>query len=202
MLNLPNRRPNPDVKVYSSRVPTPDEMVIIPLTLLRAATKVSGLLNSTVDEMWAISGDIGELMQGVNVEADHLEILTTTKGCDDICRELEEYVTLKPAVAEKKVERDADVDGKMMPVRTKSYYAELSIDGVKLEVYGDTQIKVGEWEWGDPLFFTPEFTYVSGGKIPLVPLSLYSELDLGLGWLDHVSLITDAVMQKHHQHPG
>jgi len=200
MLNLPNRRPNPDIKVYSSRVPTPDEMVIVPAALLRTGTAVTERLNNSVDEMWGLSGDIGELMQGVNVNADHLEILTTAKGCDAICTELGEYVTLKPATTEKKLDREADVEGKMMPVYIKSHYAELVIEGVKLEVYGDKQIKVGEWEWGDPIFFTPEYTYVSGGKIPLVPLSLSSELDIGLGWLDRVSLITDAVIQKHHQH--
>ena len=200
MLNLPNKRQGPVISVIPSRVPTPDEVVIVPPQILKVATTVSNRLTPNVHAMWAFGGDIGEQLLGVNVNSDHLEILTTTSGCEEICEELSECVTLKPATAEKKLDREADVEGTMLPVHIKSHYAELTVDGVKIEVYGDKQIKVGEWEWGDPIFFNADYTYVSGGKLPLVPLSLNSELDIGLGWMDRVSKISDAVIQKHHNH--
>ena len=113
---------------------------------------------------------------------------------------LKDNVTRAPAMDEKKLTREADVDGNMYPVYIKSHYAELTLDGIRVEIYGDEQIKVADWDWGDPLDFTPEYTFLSGSKLPLVPLSLKSELDVGLGWLDRVSLISDAILQKHHNH--
>jgi hypothetical protein len=175
-------------------------MVVISQPLLKAATRLAASLKNNVAAKWALGGDAGETMTGVNVDSDHLEILTTKEGCEEICNVLKDYVTRAPAMDEKKLTMDADVDGKMYPVYVKSHYAELTLDGVRVEVYGDEQIKVGEWDWGDALDFTPDYTYLSGGKLPLVPLSLKSELDVGLGWLDRVSLIADAILSKHHDH--
>lgn len=186
--------------MYSSRVPKPEEIVLVPQPILKTSMKVLDRLKDNVRAKWAVGGDAGEVMSGVNVTPEYLEILTTKDGCDEICKELAEYQTLAPSVVERKLSKEADIDGKMLPVYTKSYYAELTIDGVKVEVHGDEQIKVGEWEWGDPLDFTPDYTYIPGGKLPLVPLSLKSELYIGLGWLDRVRLVSDAVLAKHHGH--
>ncbi|MDA4135786.1 MAG: hypothetical protein OK449_02145 [Thaumarchaeota archaeon] len=157
-------------------------------------------MSKAVAAKWAIGGDAAEIMLGVNVEADYLEIFTTKEGCDEIRQALADYQTLAPEMVQKKLARGADVDGTVYPVYNRSYHAEFTVDGVKVEVHGDLQFKVGEWDWGDSLDFEPTFTYISGGKLPLVPLSLKSELDLGLGWLDRVSLISDAVLKKHHSH--
>jgi hypothetical protein len=200
MLNTPGRGPAPDIKVFPSRVPRPEEIPLCPQPILKASMKILERLNGKVQGKWAVGGDAGEVMTGVNVTPEYIEILTTKEGCDEISKLLADYQKLAPAMAERKLPREADIDGKMLPVFIKSYYAEFAIDGTKLEVHGDEQIKVGEWEWGDPLDFTPDYTYIPGGKLPLVPLSLKSELDLGLGWLDRVKLISDAVLMKHHGH--
>jgi len=200
LLNAPRKNPNPDIKIIPSRVPRPEEVPIVSPKLLRAATIVLEGLQNNIPAKWAVGGDAAELMMGVNVDADYLEILTTKEGCDEISSQLSEYLTLAPGMVEKKLSRDADVDGKMLPVYTRSYYAELTVEGTKVEVHGDEQIKVGEWDWGDPLDYAADYTYIQAGKLPLVPLSLKSELDLGLGWLDRVKLISDAVLQKHHDH--
>jgi hypothetical protein len=200
LLNAPRKDPAPEIKVISSRVPSPEEVVLVPPQILKTATKLLGLVNGNVKAKWAISGDAAEVMMGVNVNADYIEILTTKEGCDEIDKILVDYRTLAPAMVEKKIPRDADIDGKMLPVFIRSHYAEFGIDGVKVEVHGDEQIKVGEWEWGDALDYTGDYTYIPGGKLPLVPLSLKSELYLGLGWLDRVTLVSDAVLQKHHGH--
>ena len=166
--------------------------------VLKAVIKVGTALKD-VHAKWAIGGEAGEIMRGVNVHTDLLEIVTTREGTDEICRAMADSVTLAPAVAEQRSERDADVEGKMLPVYFRSYYAELTVGGVKVKVLGDEQIKVGEWDWGDPLDYAPDHVYVVGVKVPLVPLRLKSELDLGLGWLDRVELISDAVMRSHHR---
>jgi hypothetical protein len=182
-----------------SKIPKPEEIVMLSQPVLKGIIKIGGALKD-INAKWGVGGDAGEIMKGVNVQTEIIEILTTKEGAEEICKAMSQYLTLAPSPAEQKLGRDADVDGKMMPVFIKSNYAELTVDAVKVKVYGDEQIKVGEWEWGDPLDFQPDYVYVVGTKVPLVPLRLKSELDLGLGWLDRVELISDAVMRSQHRH--
>lgn len=182
-----------------SKVPKPEDIVILSQPVLKALVKLADGLKD-VPAKWAVGGDAGEIMKGVNVRTDFIEILTTRDGADQIYMAVPEWQSLAPAEKEEKVPRDADVDGKMLPVYVKSRYAELTVGGVRVRVYGDEQIRVAEWEWGDPLDFEPEYVYVIGTKVPVVPLRLKSELDLGLGWLDRVELVSDAVVRSQHRH--
>ena len=200
MLNTPNGAPGPRIDVYSSKVPEPKDVVLVPQPILRTASKILEKFKGGIAAKWAIGGDAGEVMLGVNVTPEHIEIITTKEGCEEIVKALAEYQPSAPVMVEREHPRKAEIDGAMLPVYTRSYYSELRIDGVKVEVHGDEQIKVGEWDWGDPLDFKPEYAYIAAGKLPLVPLTLKSELDIGLGWLDRVKLISDAVLQKHHSH--
>jgi hypothetical protein len=199
LLNIPGGNPKPDVPILGSRPPRPEEIVILSQPVLKAVIKIGDSLKG-VHANWAVGGEAGEIMKGVNVHTDEIEILTTKEGTEEICQTMSEYVTLKPALVEQKLSREADIGGKMLPVYVKSHYAELTVGGVKVKVYGDEQIKVGEWEWGDPLDFEADFAYVIATRVPIVPLRLKSELDLGLGWLDRVELISDAVMKSQHRH--
>jgi hypothetical protein len=196
LVNIPGRQ-NLDITVFEGRVPKPDEVSVLNPILLKTVIMLGGELKGLIAK-WAIGGDAGEIIKGVHVKTDYLEILTTKEGCDEICKLLAGYVTLPPAEAEKRLPREADVDGKMLPVYVKSHYAELTIDKVKVEVHGDEQIKVGEWEWGDALDFEPDYSYIVSKRVPIVPLRLKQELDLGLGWLDRLELIADAVASGQH----
>lgn len=199
MLRIPGDKAKPDVPILGSKPPKPEEIVMLSQPVLKAVIKLGEDLKD-VKAKWAIDGDAGEIMLGVNAHTDLIEIITTKEGTQEVCTKMARYQTLPAGAAEQKAEREADVDGKMLPVYVKSNYAELTIDGVKVKVYGDEQIKVGDWDWGDPLDFEPTFVYVVGTRVPLVPLRLKSELDLGLGWLDRVELISDAVMRAQHRH--
>ena len=57
------------------------------------------------------------------------------------------------------------------------------------KVHGDLQFKVDDWDWGDVLEFDPEYVYVVGAKIAVVPLSVKYELYRSLGWIDRVEKI-------------
>jgi hypothetical protein len=196
LVNIPGR-PSLDIPVYDGKVPKPEDVTVLNPTLLKTVIMLGGALKD-MKAKWAIGGDAGEIIKGVHVKTDHLEILTTKEGCDEVCGLLAQYVTLQPAEKEVKLPREADIDAKMLPVYIKSHYAELTIDKVRVEVYGDEQIKVGEWEWGDPLDFIPDYSYIVNRKVPIVPLRLKQELDLGLGWLDRLELIAIAVASGQH----
>jgi hypothetical protein len=137
---------------------------------------------------------------GVAVKPDHLEILTDRAGSEEISVKLRQYQTLPLKEAEKKLPREANIEGKMYPVYIRSSYSEYAVEGARIEVYGDLQIKVGDWEWGDPLDFDPVSTSVVGTEVPVVPLSLNSELNLGLGWMDRFQLISDTIMRSQHEY--
>ncbi len=121
-------------------------------------------------------------------------------GSEEFSIKLLRYQTLPLKDTERKLPRGADIEGMMYPVYIRSSYSEYGVEGVRIELYGDLQIKVGDWEWGDPLDFDPVSVSLVGTEVPVVPLSLSSELDLGLGWMDRVKLISDAIMRSHHGH--
>src|SRR5713101_4984176 len=155
------------------------------------------LMDST--NKWALGGDVAEVISGVNVRPDHIAILTTKEGCDEVTRKLAKYQLEPPRIVEKELERDAEVDLKPHKVRIKSYTSRFNVEGCRLDVHGDLQIKVGDWDWGDPLDFDPDYVYVVGVKVPVVPLEMKLRLYRGLGWYDRVSKIHAAMARRHHK---
>ncbi len=197
-LNVPNNPKLATVPVLESRVPKPDELVVLSKPLLNATIKTGELLRDSPTK-WAFAGDIGEILFGVNVRPDHLTILTNRDGCDEIFKRLTRFQTETPSTIEERLERSAEIDPKPQPVSIRSYRSRFEVEGQRLDVRGDLQIKVGEWEWGDPLDYEPQYVYVVNIKVPVVPLELKMELYMGLGWFDKVKKINVAMAQKHHK---
>jgi hypothetical protein len=146
-----------------------------------------------VEAKWAIGGDAAEVICGVNVKPDRVTIVTTAEGCDEICSSLVRYQKRHPETREVTLERRADISGKFYPVQVRSRFGELKLEGSKVEVHGDVQIKVGDWDWGDSIDFEPNYVNVVGRKVPTVPLQLKTELYMGLGWLDRIEVMTKSL---------
>jgi len=184
--------------VIESRIPKPEELVVLNKPLLDATMAVGKALEGSSNK-WALSGDVAEIISGVNVQPDHIEILTTKEGCEEIATKLESYRAAAPALIERQLEREARVGLKLYPVKIQSYLAQFNIGGSKLDVHGDLRIKVGEWDWGDPVDYEPDYVYVVGVKVPVVPLQLKSEIYNGLGWRDRATKIHEAVVRSRHK---
>jgi hypothetical protein len=180
-----------------SRIPKPEELAVLNKPLLDATIMIGRALIDCTNK-WAVGGDVGEVISGVNVQPNHIAILTTVEGCDEIGRKLAKFQIESPHTNERELERDAEVDLKLLKVRIKSYAARFDIEGSRLDVHGDLRIKVGDWDWGDSLDFDPDYVYVVGVKVPIVPLKMKSELYTGLGWMDRASKIHEAVMRSRH----
>jgi hypothetical protein len=180
-----------------SRIPKPEELVVLSKPLLDATIMIGKALMDSTNK-WALGGDVAEVISGVNARPDHIAILTTKEGCDEVTRKLAKYQLEPPRIVEKELERDAEVDLKPHKVRIKSYTSRFNVEGCRLDVHGDLQIKVGDWDWGDPLDFEPDYVYVVGVKVPVVPLRMKSELYTGLGWTDRAAKIHEAVMRSRH----
>jgi hypothetical protein len=196
-LRLSDKPKSIDILQFESRIPKPEELAVLNKPLLDATVILGKTLTSCTNK-WAIAGDVAEVISGVNVQPDHIAILTTTEGCDEITKKLAKFQTEPFRTVERELERDAKVDLKLLKVRIKSYVARFDIEGSRLDVHGDLRIKVGDWDWGDPLDFEPDYVYVVGVKVPIVPLKMKSEIYTGLGWTDRASKIHEAVMRSRH----
>ena len=191
-------KPKPiSVPVIESRIPKPEELVVLGKPFLDATIIIGKALVDCVNK-WALGGDVAEVISGVNVKPDHISILTTKRGCVEIAGKLARYQLEPPRMIEKELERDAKVDLKPYKVRVRSYMSRFDIEGSRLDVHGEPQIKVGNWDWGDPLDFEPDHVYVVGVKVPIVPLKMKSELYTGLGWDDRARKIHEAVVRSRH----
>jgi len=198
VLKVPNRTIAAQIPIIESRIPKPDELVVLSKPLLQATIRIGELLKDC-SAKWAFAGDLGEILFGVNVEPDHITIITTSAGCDDISKKLTPFLVQAPRITERRVKRSAEINLKPLPINVRSYSSSFNIQGQKLDVHGDLQIKVGDWDWGDSIDFEPEYVYVVGVKVPAAPLELKKELYRGLGWYDRVSKIHAAMARRHHK---
>jgi len=180
-----------------SRIPRPEELVVLSKRLVDATVTIGEALKDCTNK-WAIAGEVAEVISGVNVQANYIAILSTKDGCDEVARKLAKYQVEPPRTVERELDREANVDLKLHKVRIKSYTSRFDIEGSLLDVHGNLQIKVGEWDWGDPLDFDPDYVYVLVVKMPIIPLKIKSELYSGLGWTDRAIKIHEAVMRSRH----
>jgi hypothetical protein len=197
-LIIPDKSKPLNIPVFQSRIPKPEELVVLDKPLLEATIEVGNLLKDC-QAKWALAGDIGEILNGVNVQPDHLTILTNAAGCEEIGKKLERFQVEASRHVETQIRRNAEVEPKPLPIIIKSYRSQFNLDGQRLDVHGDMRIKVGDWDWGDPLDYEPEYVYVVGVKVPVVPLELKLRLYRGLGWYDRVSKIHAAMARRHHK---
>ncbi len=197
-LVVPNRARPSNIPIFESRVPKPEELVVLSKPMLEATVKLGNLLKGC-SAKWAIAGDLGEILFGVNVQPDHMTILTTKAGCIEISERLAPLQTEPPKKVQKQIKRNAEVDQKHLPIKIESYTSQFKIDEQRLDVHGDFRIQVGDWGWGDPLDFEPEDVYVVGLRMPVAPLEFKQELYMGLGWIDRVRKINEAMAKRHHK---
>lgn len=197
MLVIPDKSKHVNIPLIESRVPKAEELVVISQPILKATIRIGQLLQD-ISEKWAIGGEAGEILSGVNIRPDHITILTTTEGSKAIAKKLETFHAEDPKIVERQLERKAEIDPIPLSIRIKSSFSQFRVEGQRLDVHGDLQIKVGDWDWGDPLVFEPDYVNVVGFQIPVVPLKLKTELFMGLGWTDRVKKINQAMARRHH----
>lgn len=186
------------------RVPKAEDFVVVKPQVFRVLRDViSGLKGS--DARWALGGDASEVVQGVNTPATSIEILafgreSTQKVYSALASHFADRAEGTSELLEEEVgvERRAELGGETRQIVVKSLGARFQVGGVAVGVHGDLRIKIGEWDWGDPIEFEPAFVHVVGEKLPVMPLRLRSDIYFGLGWLDRVQLIHEANKRKHH----
>jgi hypothetical protein len=170
-------------------------VTLIPLKYIDALSIFNSKLKDRNIE-WAVSGNLGETLRTVHVEPDGIDILTSKEGAKQIFQAVHEFNPHKLKWRTKMLSRPA-VIGKEYPVKIRSYYFEFEITSIKVKVYGDLQIQIGDWEWGDKIEFEPNDILVLGQKISVAPLQLKYDLYRGLGWIDRAEEVLKVLSRKY-----
>lgn len=181
------------------KIPKAGDFALIKTFLIQCLLEINKKLKDS-KVLWAIGGDLAESLNGVIVNADCVEILTSEEDVHEIYQLMKEYDPTEVSLIEERLPRDAEVGGEKHPVYVKSQYCELAINKIKVKIYGGLQYKVDNWEWGDTLEFQPDYVYVVGEKMAVIPLRLKSELFISFGWIDRVEKISAANTKKLEHH--
>lgn len=177
--------------------PKPEEVFVVPPAVLSALRTITSKMKGS-EAKWSVIGDLSENLQGVHVRPNEIEILTDEDGLKQMFNVLLEYKPTEITLVERTLDRTAEIQEKTLPVLVRSNCTSLAIQGVQVRIDSEYQMKVGDWEWGDPLVFDPVSMNVAGMSLSAMPLRLASEFYLTLGWLDRVEGISDAVARAHH----
>src|SRR5712691_10830391 len=186
-----------DSEVSAPKRRNPGDMVQVEPRFIAVLQILSQKLDG-LQASWSLIGDLAEEVRGINAEPNQVDILTSKEGVEEIRDRLIKYSPTEIQFSENILTRAAAVEGKNYPVTVRSRKFEAKVDSVGVTIEGDLQIRVGEWEWGDPLEFEPEEVYVVGSRVPVIPLRLLSELYLELGWSDKLANVTMAMEEAHH----
>ncbi len=177
------------------KLPTPAEIPTVKKAQMDLLLVISSEFASS-NVKWAVFGELEEALRGVNVTPEEITILTDRASIGEIRQRMEGYDPSPVTLEERRLARDAELQGSRYPVYLRSYSFGVSILGQRVMFDADAQIKVGNWEWGEVLTFEPEYVYLVGTKIPIIPLRLLSDMYFQLGWLDKAQKVTERMVDR------
>ncbi len=170
---------------------------VVPNTYVNAILKLHEKLEGR-NAIWIIDGDLAEALRTVSVAPDCIEIVCTKRDAKQIFEAVKDLKPTPMALHVKKLPRKATVERKEFSVLVRSYSFEFMVDGVEIEVEGNVQYKVGEWDWGEVFMFNPEYVYVVGKKTAVTPLAVRAELYQCLGWKDRYEEVMGVIQRPLH----
>jgi len=111
-----------------------------------------------VNVNWALTGSLNLALQGVPVEVNDIDILTDKVGAYEIEKCFSEFVTRKVAFSSEE--------------RIRSYHGVLMIDGVRVEIMGDVQLKRQNGFWEEPVDLerNKRTLEIEGIRVPVMSL--------------------------------
>ncbi|HAJ32207.1 MAG TPA: hypothetical protein DCK79_02370 [Candidatus Atribacteria bacterium] len=151
---------------------------------LKVLRKINMRLNKT-SVNWAVTGSLGFALQGVPVEPNDLDIQIDKRGVYEIERHLSEFVTKRVTFSSTE--------------RIRSYFGELIIDGIKVEIMGDIQkrLKDGSWENPVDLEYHKRVVEVEEMKVPVLSLEYEYQAYLKLGRIEKAEMLRNWLHGKH-----
>jgi hypothetical protein len=171
-------------------------VTLIPVSYVDALLIFNSKLEGR-DIAWSVTGNLGEALRTVHVEPDYVEIVTNSAGAEQIFQAVQEYTPSEIQQVTEALPRKAVVDEKEYPISVRSYFFKFKIGSVEFRIHGDLQYRIADWDWGDKFEFDPDYVYIVGQKISVVPLTIKYNLYRGLGWTDRAEKIVRVLHRKH-----
>lgn len=131
---------------------------------------------SNAEIEWVLVGSTNLALQGIEIQAKDIDIVTTKDGANKIEDLFKKDLTKKVEYSEAE--------------RYKSYFGKLEIKGIKFEIMAELNFKTekGEWIQSESLAKKEHFDY-KNYKIPVLPINLEREFYLKMKREDDTSKI-------------
>ena len=154
------------------------------IACLKVLRKINFRLNNT-SVNWAITGSLGFALQGVPVEPNDIDIQTDKRGAYEIEYHLSEFVTKRVKFSSTE--------------RIRSYFGELMIDGIKVEIMGDIQKSLEDGSWENPVDLEQHkrVVEVEGMQVPVLSLGYEYQAYLKLGRVDKAETLRNWLQGEH-----
>jgi len=126
---------------------------------------------------WAITGSLGQALQGVPLTPHDIDLQTTQEGAYEIETRLSPFVT--EPVREK--------TGPLL----RSTFGRMAVEGVQVEVMGDIQKAQPDGSWDAPPSLEEVITWVDveGFHLPVMSIAYEVEAYRKMGRLERVALL-------------
>ncbi len=110
------------------------------------------------DVVWAVTGSLGMALHGLDLPVHDIDLQTDEQGAYAMERRLAQYV-IRPV-------------GYTPSERMRSHLGALEIEGVKVEIMGAVQKRLGDGSWEAPVdvLGCREWVEVRGARIPVLSL--------------------------------
>lgn len=143
---------------------------------LKVLEKIVGRLEDSPIN-WVVTGSLGMALQGIPVEVHDIDIQTDKGGVYEIEKCLAEYVVKPVRFSESG--------------RIRSHLGMLEIDGVKVEIMGDIQKRLGDQGWEEPVKVEhyKRWVEVGGMRIPVLSLEYEYRAYLKLGRVEKAEML-------------
>ena len=154
------------------------------IAYLKVFRKINARLNNT-SVNWVVTGSLGFALQGVPVEPNDIDIQTDKRGAYEIERHFSEFMTKRVTLSSTE--------------RIRSYFGELMIDRIKVEIMGDIQKRLedGSWENSMDLEHHKRVVEVEGMKVPVLSLEYEYQAYLKLGRTEKAEMLRNWLHSEH-----
>lgn len=135
----------------------------------------------------AVTGSLSLAHQGIQIEPKDIDVKTDESGVYEIKRRFSEFVTKKVIFSTEE--------------KICSHFGALVIDGIKVEIMGDVQMRHENGTWEPPLDIQAHkrIVEVEGMQIPVLPPEYEYKAYLKLGRLERVELLNKILKGKDFQ---
>lgn len=127
------------------------------LNVLKLLDKLLG------DSLWILTGSTSLFLQGVNVEAKDIDILTDRSNAIIIDGKLQKYCTYKMNYSSTE--------------KIRSYFGKYIINCIQIEVMGDLQHCLESGKWSELTDVNSKRKYIKFDELQIPVLSLEDELE-------------------------